>query len=159
MSNHNNHSNHHKLYLLLIFLFCSTVSSIIIEDQAETIWFFFLNLLEQFCSSYSFCAFFNSPNVQLLGWLTKKLPDEKKLPAEFKDCVAPLFSCLEDRNGGVRDAAKTAAPHFMAHLGYDTMSKATAKLDVSIQLVWLQVSITITFVKLLELKRNLKSLP
>ena len=68
---------------------------------------------------------------QLLGWLSKVLPNEKKLPGEFKVCIAPLFTCIEDRNGAVRDAAKVSVQHFMAHLGYEAMSKATAKLDVS----------------------------
>ena len=67
--------------------------------------------------------------------MVKKLPNEKKLPAEFKDCIAPLFSCLEDRNGGVRDAAKASVQYFMAHLGYEAMSKASAKHDVSSLLI------------------------
>uniref|UniRef100_A0A7M5X5E7 TOG domain-containing protein n=1 Tax=Clytia hemisphaerica TaxID=252671 RepID=A0A7M5X5E7_9CNID len=72
-----------------------------------------------------------NPNLRatLLTWLSKVLPNEKKLPGDFKDCIAPLFSCIEDRNGAVRDAAKASVQHFMAHLGYEAMSKATAKLD------------------------------
>ena len=69
--------------------------------------------------------------MKLLGWLEKKLPNEKKLPAELKDSIPPLYACLEDRNGGVRQAAQGAVQFFMAHVGYEAMSKATAKLDVS----------------------------
>lgn len=76
--------------------------------------------------------------LQLLGWLEKKLPNEKKLPAELKDCVAPLFNCLEDRNANVRQAAQASVQYFMAHIGYDAMSKATAKLDVSMKQEWMQ---------------------
>lgn len=64
-------------------------------------------------------------------WLEKKLPNEKKLPGELKDCIAPLFSCLEDRNATVRQAAQASVQYFMAHVGFEAMSKATAKLDVS----------------------------
>ena len=67
-----------------------------------------------------------------MGWLATKLPNEKKLPAELKDSIQPLFLCLADRNPDVRTGANTCVPLFMAHTGYDAMFKATAKLkDVS----------------------------
>jgi len=74
-----------------------------------------------------------NPNLRatLLSWLEKKLPNEKKLPSELKDCLPPLYVCLEDRSGDVRKAALAVIPFFMAHLGYDSMSKATGKLDPS----------------------------
>ena len=53
---------------------------------------------------------------------------------ELKDCILPLFSCLEDRSGDVRKAAQAVVPLMMAHVGYDSMSKATGKLDVSIMI-------------------------
>ena len=70
--------------------------------------------------------------IQLFGWLEKKLPNEKKLPAELKDCIPPLYTSLEDRSPDVRKAAQAVVPCIMAHVGYDAMSKATGKLDVSI---------------------------
>ncbi|XP_047135598.1 cytoskeleton-associated protein 5 isoform X1 [Hydra vulgaris] len=74
-----------------------------------------------------------NPNLRatLLSWLEKKLPNEKKLPAEFKDSIFPLYVCLEDRNPDVRKAAQAVVPLFMAHVGFDAMCKATAKLDAA----------------------------
>lgn len=46
-----------------------------------------------------------------------------------------MYVCLEDRSGDVRKAALAVVPFFMAHLGYDTMSKATGKLDVSVAML------------------------
>lgn len=75
----------------------------------------------------------SNPNLKatLLGWLEKKLPNEKKLPAELKDCIPPLFCSLEDRNPDVRKAAQAVVPLMMAHVGFESMSKATSKLDPS----------------------------
>ncbi|CAG2202668.1 CKAP5 [Mytilus edulis] len=71
-----------------------------------------------------------NPNlrIELLGWLTEKLPDHKKLPVEFRMCIPHLLSCLEDRNGEVRKKAQDAVVPFMIHTGYDSVFKATSKL-------------------------------
>ena len=133
--------------LFLLFLYCCfRIASLVTLNWYKFPVFLAMGILSKFDvrskTKYHFSVrqafyiiliiFFLS---QLLGWLVKKLPNEKKLPAEFKDCIAPLFSCLEDRNGGVRDAAKASVQYFMAHLGYEAMSKATAKLDVSISCI------------------------
>ena len=62
--------------------------------------------------------------------MAETLPTLRTVPADLMHCVAPLFSCLEDRNGDVRKKAQDALPFFMMHLGYDKMTKATTKLKV-----------------------------
>lgn len=54
------------------------------------------------------------------------------VPSDLLLCVAPLYVCLEDRNGDVRKAAQDALPVFMMHLGFDKMNKAAAKLKVGL---------------------------
>ncbi|XP_052066786.1 cytoskeleton-associated protein 5-like [Mytilus californianus] len=82
------------------------------------------------CEALSDTLKMENPNlrIELLGWLTEKLPDHKKLPVEFKMCIPHLLSCLEDRNGDVRKKAQDAVVPFMIHTGYDSVFKATSKL-------------------------------
>ncbi|XP_059928012.1 cytoskeleton-associated protein 5-like isoform X2 [Gadus macrocephalus] len=65
---------------------------------------------------------------ELLGWLTERLATLRGGPSDLPLCLAPLYACLEDRNGEVRKKAQDALPLFMTHLGFDKMSKAAAKL-------------------------------
>ena len=70
---------------------------------------------------------------QLLGWLSEKLPDAKKLPSmEMGLCVPAILTSMEDRNGAVRQKAQEALVPFMIHTGYDAFLKAAGKLKVSI---------------------------
>ena len=72
------------------------------------------------------------PFLQLLTWLAPKLKEhQKKLPAELKECLLPLLSCLNDRNPDVRKAAQDAILPFMMQTGFDAMLKAASKVDVS----------------------------
>lgn len=66
----------------------------------------------------------------MLGWLAERLPNLRAVSPDLMLCVAPLYTCLEDRSGDVRKKAQDALPTFMMHLGYDKMSKATSKLKV-----------------------------
>jgi len=79
-------------------------------------------------SSHAFCTF--SPTPQLLGWLEEKLPSAGKLPPEMSAIIAPLYSCLEDRNGEVRKKSQAVVPLFMAKVGYEAMLKHAGKLKV-----------------------------
>ncbi|CAL8245486.1 unnamed protein product [Lota lota] len=65
---------------------------------------------------------------ELLGWLTERLATLRGGPSDLMLCLAPLYSCLEDRNGEVRKKAQDALPIFMTHLGFDKMNKAAGKL-------------------------------
>ncbi|XP_076471814.1 cytoskeleton-associated protein 5-like isoform X2 [Babylonia areolata] len=71
-----------------------------------------------------------NPNVraELLGWLSEKLPTHKLLPAELRDCVLPVLTCLEDRSADVRKRAQDAIVPFMIHVGYNTFVKVAGKL-------------------------------
>lgn len=62
--------------------------------------------------------------------MAEKLPTLRTAPGDLLLCLPQLYACLEDRNGDVRKKAQDALPTFMMHLGYDKMSKATAKLKV-----------------------------
>lgn len=67
-----------------------------------------------------------------MNWLAPKLKEhQKKLPAELKECLLPLLSCVNDRNPDVRKAAQDAILPFMIHTGFDSMLKAASKVDVS----------------------------
>ena len=79
-------------------------------------------------SSHAFCTF--SPTPQLLGWLEEKLPSAGKLPPEMSAIIAPLYSCLEHRNGEVRKKSQAVVPLFMAKVGYEAMLKHAGKLKV-----------------------------
>ena len=68
--------------------------------------------------------------MQLLGWLSEKLPAHKTLPPELRDCALPVLSCLEDRSGDVRKKAQEAIVPFMIHVGYNTFVKAAGRLKV-----------------------------
>lgn len=57
--------------------------------------------------------------------------NQKKLPAELKECCLPVLSCLNDRNPDVRKAAQEAILPFMIHTGFESMLKAASKVDVS----------------------------
>ena len=70
------------------------------------------------------------PPLQLLGWLTERLATLRGGPWDLLLCLAPLYACLEDRNGEVRKKAQDALPIFMTHLGFDKMNKAAGKLKV-----------------------------
>uniref|UniRef100_A0A8C5C053 Cytoskeleton-associated protein 5-like n=1 Tax=Gadus morhua TaxID=8049 RepID=A0A8C5C053_GADMO len=65
---------------------------------------------------------------ELLGWLTERLATLRGGPSDLPLCLAPLYACLEDRNGEVRKKAQDALPLFMTHLGFDKMNKAAGKL-------------------------------
>uniref|UniRef100_A0A667Y153 Cytoskeleton associated protein 5 n=1 Tax=Myripristis murdjan TaxID=586833 RepID=A0A667Y153_9TELE len=65
---------------------------------------------------------------ELLGWLTEHLTTLRSVPSDMLLCVAPLYACLEDRNGDVRKKAQDALPIFMTHLGFDKMKKTAGKL-------------------------------
>ncbi|CAL8404824.1 unnamed protein product [Boreogadus saida] len=65
---------------------------------------------------------------ELLGWLTERLATLRGGPSDLPLCLAPLYACLEDRNGEVRKKAQDALPLFMTHLGFDKMLKAAGKL-------------------------------
>uniref|UniRef100_A0A667YI12 Cytoskeleton associated protein 5 n=1 Tax=Myripristis murdjan TaxID=586833 RepID=A0A667YI12_9TELE len=67
---------------------------------------------------------------ELLGWLTEHLTTLRSVPSDMLLCVAPLYACLEDRNGDVRKKAQDALPIFMTHLGFDKMKKTAGKLKV-----------------------------
>ncbi|XP_067937770.1 cytoskeleton-associated protein 5-like isoform X2 [Watersipora subatra] len=75
-----------------------------------------------------------NPNLRatLLNWLSPKLKEhQKKLPAELKECLPPLLTCLNDRNPDVRKAAQDAILPFMMQTGFDSMLKAASKFDKS----------------------------
>ena len=91
-------------YVFSVFLYCNS-----------TIWSTVLNI-----------AF----TLQLLGWLTERLATLRGGPSDLPLCLAPLYACLEDRNGEVRKKAQDALPLFMTHLGFDKMNKAAGKLKV-----------------------------
>ncbi|KAK7477171.1 hypothetical protein BaRGS_00031556, partial [Batillaria attramentaria] len=71
-----------------------------------------------------------NPNlrVELLGWLSEKLPTHKTLPPELRDCVPYVLTCLEDRSADVRKKAQDAIVPFMIHVGYNNFVKAAGKL-------------------------------
>lgn len=71
-----------------------------------------------------------NPNlrIELLGWLSEKLPTHKVLPPELRDCVLPVLTCLEDRSADVRKKAQDVIVPFMIHVGYNTFVKAAGKL-------------------------------
>ena len=66
----------------------------------------------------------------MLGWLSEKLPTQKTLPPELRECALPVLSCVEDRSADVRKKAQEAIVPFMIHLGYNTFVKAAGKLKV-----------------------------
>ncbi|KAM4603075.1 cytoskeleton-associated protein 5-like [Polymixia lowei] len=65
---------------------------------------------------------------ELLGWLAERLATLRSVPSDLQLCMAPLYTCLEDRNADVRKKAQDALPAFMTHLGFDKMNKAAGKL-------------------------------
>ncbi|XP_023239725.1 cytoskeleton-associated protein 5-like [Centruroides sculpturatus] len=67
--------------------------------------------------------------IELLGWLSEKLPEAKSLPnAELTLCIPYILSSLEDRNGEVRKKAQESLLPFMIHVGFEAMSRAAGKL-------------------------------
>ncbi|XP_074659801.1 cytoskeleton-associated protein 5-like [Tubulanus polymorphus] len=69
--------------------------------------------------------------AELLGWLSSKLPNYKKLNADLKLCIPFILICLEDRNPEVRKKSNEALVPFMIHTGYESFIKATSKLKPS----------------------------
>ncbi|XP_034051282.1 cytoskeleton-associated protein 5-like [Thalassophryne amazonica] len=65
---------------------------------------------------------------EVLGFLAEHLVTVRSVPPDLMHCVAPLYACLEDRNGDVRKKAQDALPVFMTHLGFEKMNKAAGKL-------------------------------
>lgn len=67
--------------------------------------------------------------IELLGWLSEKLPETKSLPnTELTLCIPYILSSLEDRNGEVRKKAQESLLPFMIHVGFEAMSRAAGKL-------------------------------
>ena len=68
---------------------------------------------------------------QLLGWLSEKLPNSKKLPPELNECIPHLYACLEDRNADVRKKAQEALVPFMVQVGFESMVRKVGQLKAS----------------------------
>ncbi|XP_029636093.1 cytoskeleton-associated protein 5 isoform X2 [Octopus sinensis] len=85
------------------------------------------------CEAFSDALKIENPNLrmELLGWLSEKLPNVKSLPNELKVCVPLLLNCLEDRNGDVRKKAQESIVPFMIHVGYECMFRAATKAKLA----------------------------
>jgi len=60
-----------------------------------------------------------------LPWLTEHLATSKKVPTSALMAFLPhIYSCLEDRDGKVREATSKSLVSFMIHLGFPKMAKA-----------------------------------
>ncbi|GAB1602380.1 cytoskeleton-associated protein 5-like isoform X1 [Argonauta hians] len=85
------------------------------------------------CEAISDALKIENPNLrmELLGWLSEKLPNMKPLPNELKIAVPLLMNCLEDRNGDVRKKAQESILPFMIHVGYECMFRAATKAKLA----------------------------
>lgn len=73
---------------------------------------------------------------EIWGWLAEKLPDlpMKSVPKEeLTSCLSYLYANICDRSADVRKNANDAILGFMIHLGYETMSRATDKLSLTLK--------------------------
>ncbi|PAA92043.1 hypothetical protein BOX15_Mlig004604g3, partial [Macrostomum lignano] len=72
--------------------------------------------------------------AELLGWLAEKLMAHKKpLPADFKECLPTILTCLSDRSGDVRKKATEAIAPIIICIGWDSVMRAWKKLPPASQ--------------------------
>jgi cytoskeleton-associated protein 5 len=67
--------------------------------------------------------------ASLLMWIVDWIKAHKGSPGlDLQPWVAPVVSCLEDRNGDVRKGAQAVLPFIMAGVGFDRVMRETSSL-------------------------------
>ncbi|KAI9254442.1 armadillo-type protein [Phascolomyces articulosus] len=87
--------------------------------------------LEGMIGSFATSLAADSPMLrkELLSWLATHLKEDKNAASyDLAPIIAPMLSCLQDRNGDVRKSAQACIPIVIASAGYDAVVHKAADL-------------------------------